>query len=77
MKYLTFAFVIDGDVFHYLQIPEDPGLEGVIAGLRSGPMLVEVPDYLPERMGADWKYIDGEFVAPSGFSIEEDYEVED
>ena len=77
MKYLTFAFVIDGDVFHYLQIPEDPGLEGVIAGLRSGPMVVEVPDYMLEQMGADWKYIDGQFIAPSGTTLEDDYEVED
>jgi len=77
MNFLTFAFVIDGDVFHYLQIPNDPSLEGVIAGLRSGPIVVEVPEGMPERMGPDWKYVDGQFVPPSGFNLENDYEVED
>lgn len=77
MKDLTFAFVIDGDVFHYLQIPDDPRLEGVIAGLRSGPQVVEVPETMPAQLGPDWKYVDGKFVAPEVQMPEDDYEVED
>jgi hypothetical protein len=84
MENLTFAFVADEDVFHYLQIPNDPRLEGVIAGLRSGPRLVEVSTGSPETMGVGWKYIDGKFVAPEiqeshdhDHTDEDDYEVED
>lgn len=77
MNFLTFAFVIDEDVFHYLQIPNDPNLEGVIAGLKSGPKIVEVPQEMTAMVGAGWKYVDGQFVIPNEIILEDDYEVED
>lgn len=76
MKEFKFAFIADGEVFHYLSMREDPSLEGVIAGLRSNPILVELPegtDYFP----AGTLYKDGEFVVPEFKLPEDDYEVED
>jgi len=76
MENLTFAFVMDGDVFHYLQIPNDPRLEGVIAGLSSGPQVVPMPEGV-EFMPMGTRYENGEFVLPEVEEPEDDYEVED
>ena len=76
MKEIKFAFIADGEVFHYLAMREDPSLEGVIAGLRSQPLLVELPedvDYFP----VGTRYENGNFVVPEIKMPEDDYEVED
>lgn len=53
--YKIFVFVADGDVFHTLLIPEDVG-PGIIEGLQSRPLVVDVTDR-PEifKLGG-WKY---------------------
>lgn len=80
MDTLKFAFISDGDVFHYLTLPNTEDLAGVIAGLRSKPIVVEVPEQFVEGyIGPNWKYINEEFVyiEPEPINIEpEDYEVE-
>jgi hypothetical protein len=76
LRELRFAFISDGEVFHYLSLQDDPAFEGVIAGLRSGPILVELPegaDFLPPGT----KYENGEFILPEAKMPEPDYEVED
>jgi hypothetical protein len=75
MDKIRFAFVADGDIFHYMTFPNDENLQGVIAGLRSKPLLVEIPDNYPDHFGLGWKYIDGQFVNTMAASVE-DYEVE-
>jgi len=78
MNELKFAFVIDGEVFHYLTVPDDPGFQGAIAGLRSGPQVIELPentDFFP--LGT--RYENGKFILPEILELidEDDYEVED
>ena len=76
---IRFAFVSDGDIFHYMTLPYVSELDGVIAGMRSNPIIVEMPNDLPDYLGPGWKYIDGQFVHV-GVSVPqedpEDYEVE-
>ncbi len=78
-KAIRFAFVSDGDIFHFMALPYVSELDGVIAGMRSNPMIVEMPEGLPDYLGPGWKYIDGQFVNV-GINIAqeepEDYEVE-
>ena len=78
MESVKFAFISDGDIFHFLTLPYLPELDGTIAGMRSGPMVVEIPEHLPEYLGPGWKYLDGEFVNVSvGVTQDpDDYEVE-
>lgn len=81
---LKFAFVADNDVFHFFQIPNIPQLDGVIAGLKSGPTVIEVTDIYNTIVDGKWKYIDGSFIRDieskqldHNHSVDEDdYEVE-
>ena len=81
----VFAFIVDGDVFHFMMIPNDPELQGVIAGLNSQPMLLEVTGRQELYKIAGWKYDyeSGTFYHPAANEedveefIEDDYEVED
>jgi hypothetical protein len=75
---IRFAFVSDGDIFHFMTLPYVSELDGVIAGMRSGPIVVEIPQELPEYLGPGWKYIDGQFVNVGVIAPEcpDDYEVE-
>jgi hypothetical protein len=75
MDNIRFAFVADGDIFHYMTFPNNDDLQGVIAGLRSRPLLVEIPEGYPDHFGPGWKYVDGEFVNTIAPAVE-DYEVE-
>lgn len=73
-----FAFVSDEDVFHFFTIPDEPQFQGIIAGLQSRPLLVEVTGKDEMFNGGFWKYVDGEFVQAehNPFADEDDYEVE-
>lgn len=73
----VFAFVADEDVFHFMTIPDEPQFAGIIAGLQSKPLLLDVTDRPELLMGGYWKYINGEIVKHE-FNIPEDddYEVE-
>ena len=76
MRELRFAFIADGEIFHYLTMKEDPAFEGVIAGLRSRPLLIELPegsDFLPPGT----RYENNSFIVPEPGLSEDDYEVED
>lgn len=81
----VFAFIAEGDVFHILLMPDEPDLAGVLAGLNSKPLLVEVTDRPEIYKLAGWKY-DYEtetFYHPAANDddveefVEDDYEVED
>lgn len=75
------AFLVNGEVFYVLQIPQFPEFAGVYEGMLSEPQIVDVTnnDMFVER---GTKYIDGEFYVPvSKFVVsnnhdEPDYEVE-
>ena len=79
MDELKFAFVVDDELFHFMTFPNDPRLEGVIAGLRSKPTLIELPENIEiSQMRPGLKYINGQimnFGPPEDQSY--DYEVED
>ncbi len=73
----VFAFIVDEDVFHFMTIPDQPQFAGVIAGLQSKPLLLDVTDRPELLTGGYWKYIDGEIVKHEFDTPEdEDYEVE-
>ena len=82
--YNIFAFVADGDVFHTLLMPKDAG-HGIIEGLRSKPLVIEITDRPEVFQLGGWKY-DYEsqtFYHPAAdaeeveeFFEQEDYEVE-
>tara|TARA_B110000259_G_scaffold185611_1_gene235031 strand:+ start:9166 stop:9414 length:249 start_codon:yes stop_codon:yes gene_type:complete len=55
-----YGFVIDGELFHILGIPESQGLEKLHAGMQSFPMVIDISDR-PEVQGAGWKFSDNEF----------------
>jgi hypothetical protein len=82
-KYRMFAFVADGDVFHTLLIPKDSG-PGLIEGLRSKPLLLEITDRPEIFKVGGWKfdYETETFYHPALLEedaimfFEEDYEVE-
>lgn len=81
-KYRTFVFVADQDIFHSFRIEENEYAAQLIAGLQSGPLILDVTGNEQYSNQPGWKYIDGEFVRfesvytpPEGFN-EEDYEVE-
>lgn len=80
MSQKLFAFVSDGDAFHFMQVPDLPDLAKLIAGLQSNPILVDISDN-PEIMENPilWTYVDGKFIK-TGIDIpqfdEDDYEVE-
>lgn len=75
MENIKFAFIADGDIFHYMTIPNNDDLQGVIAGLRSKPLIVEMPEYLSDKVTPGLKYVDGQFI-DIWAQPEDDYEVE-
>jgi hypothetical protein len=75
MEQVKFAFISDGDIFHHMTIPNNEDLQGVIAGLRSKPMIVEIPEDMSDKITPGLKYIDGQFI-DTWAQPEDDYEVE-
>jgi hypothetical protein len=60
----TYAFIVDGDVFGTLYIPQNaPNYERLIAGLSSGPSIVDATGVDGVRFG--WTFDGTNFVAPS------------
>lgn len=55
-----YGFVIDGELFHILAIPEIDGLAKLHAGMQSFPMVIDISDR-PEIQGLGWKFKDSEF----------------
>lgn len=82
--YQVFAFIADGDIFHTLLMPENVG-SGIIEGLQSRPLVVDVTDR-PELFkipGWKYDYETGSFYHPAtdseeiqDFFEQDDYEVE-
>lgn len=73
----VFAFIVDEDVFHFMTIPDEPQFAGIIAGLQSRPLLLDVTDKPELLMGGYWKYVNGEIVKHElPTSEDEDYEVD-
>lgn len=75
----TFAFIVDGDIFHFMKVPNDERFAGIIAGLQSKPQIIEVPEDVPLMQYPDgWRYVNNRFEPKPQYIIEdfEDYEVE-
>lgn len=74
------AFLVNGEVFYILHIPQIPDFAGVYEGMVSSPQIVDISnDGFMVEPGS--RMIDGEFYVPvSKFKIdnssEPDYEVE-
>lgn len=80
-KYRTFVFVSDGDMFHTFKIEDADYAAGIISGMLSQPIVVEVTgqEFVYEQPG--WRYVNGEFIQESVITRnpaidEDDYEVE-
>jgi len=63
MSEKVFAFVINGEVFHIMKLPDDPQFDGIIAGLRSGPQVIEVTGF--DDISPAWRVIDGMLYRPA------------
>jgi hypothetical protein len=75
----AFAFIADGEVFHFLTIPKSPQFAGIIAGLQSRPLLVEVTDRPDMFNGGFWTYDGVKFTEKPKEQVitdPDDYEVE-
>jgi len=78
----TFAFITGEDIFHVFKIDDTEATAGLVAGMRSEPIIVEISgnDHFYEESG--WKFVDGKFVKkeiydnPPAIVDEDDYEVE-
>ncbi len=78
----TFVFITGEDIFHAFKIDDNEATAGLIAGMRSDPVVIEVTgnEHVFEESG--WKFIDGKFVKkeiydnPPIIFDEDDYEVE-
>lgn len=80
-KYRTFVFVSDGDIFHTFKIEDAEYAAGIISGMQSQPIVVEVTgqEFVYEQSG--WRFVNGEFIQESVITRnpiidEDDYEVE-
>jgi hypothetical protein len=75
------AFLINGEVFYVLHIPQVPEFQGVYEGIVSGPTMIDVSENdLFIEPGT--RYMDGEFYVPvskfvANTSAEPDYELDD
>ena len=78
MQNIKFAFVSDGEIFHIMTLPDISDLQGVIAGMKSSPIIVEIPEGMPDHLIPGLRYVNGEFTNRINNFIEdeEDYEVE-
>jgi hypothetical protein len=75
-----FVVVADGEVImHFVIHKHDSGAtDGMLAGLRSDPKIIELTEESDPSVGFGWKYIDGVFVQPEPEApAVEEYEVED
>ena len=78
----TFAFITGEDIFHVFKIEDSEATAGLIAGMLSEPIIIEVSgnEHVYEESG--WKFIDGRFIKkevyenPPTVIDEDDYEVE-
>lgn len=55
-----FGFIVDGELFYVHHLPDEEVFEGVIAGMQSFPMVIEITD-LPHVSGSGWKFKDNQF----------------
>lgn len=58
-----FAFVINGEIFYTMRIPEEVAFEPIIAGMRSSPEVIEVTQF--EDVAPSWRIIDGILYRPA------------
>ena len=79
-SYKTFVFIVDQDIFHTFRIEDTEYSAGLIAGMQSNPIVVDVTGHEHISTQIGWKYIDGKFhqtnAATMPTDIEDDYEVE-
>lgn len=75
------AFLINGEVFYVLHIPQVAEFHGVYEGIVSGPTIIDVSEN-DMFVEPGTRYIDGEFYVPvskfiANTSEEPDYELDD
>lgn len=79
-KYKTFVFVVDGDIFHTFRVEDTPYAAQLIAGMQSGPLVIDVTGNEQYSNEPGWKFLDGKFVRTESLHShqidEDDYEVE-
>jgi hypothetical protein len=63
MSEKIFAFVINNEIFHIMKLPDSPNFDGVIAGLRSGPQIIEATGF--DDISPSWRFIDGVLYRPA------------
>lgn len=51
-----FAFIVDGDVVHTMNVPDEPALNKLIAGLQSDPKVIDVTHMPDIKTTPNWKY---------------------
>lgn len=81
-----FAFIVDGDVFHTMTVPDEASMSKLVAGLQSDPKVIDVSHMPDIRFQPGWKYNyeSQEFYReaqpqpqlPPQIAPEDDYEVE-
>lgn len=74
-----FVIVADDEVIMNFTVPayNDAITDGILAGLRSRPIVVELPEGSDPFVGFGWKYVNGYFLSPShDHSSDNQYEVD-
>lgn len=74
-----FVIVADDEVImHFVVHRDNDGVtDGIIAGLRSNPKILELSQEDDPSVGFGWRYVGGKFVSPeSSFPYSDDYEVD-
>lgn len=74
-----FVIVSDGEVImNFVVYKHESGItDGILAGLRSDPKIIELEDDQDPSIGFGWRHLEGNFVPPEQAAPAiEDYEVE-
>jgi hypothetical protein len=72
-----FGFIIDGELFHVMHLPDDEPFQKTIAGMQSFPMVIDITDY-PHVQGGGWKFENNEFYRDKDAVVEgPGYELDD
>lgn len=74
-----FVVIADNEVImHFVVHKHDDGVtDGVLAGLRSDPKIIELSENVDPSIGFGWKYVGGSFISPhSAPPVDDEYEVE-
>jgi hypothetical protein len=74
-----FVIVADNEVIMHFIVHkhEDGATDGILAGLRSEPKIIELTEKSDPSVTFGWKHVNGDFVPPEQTaSVTDDYEVD-